>query len=558
MADYKVIHRAEGAEIPWEPGCPVALTAVQVSRNTETSEAWLQAKARNVSDAEAGSVYADLSLEYADGTGETIPAEFLDADVPAGAERPLKPRRLPRGDVQSCSLTVRRVEGPDGTWESTGEASPLPSPEKLSLSPRAFSQRVRAIGANAGDSVLHGKVQDHDGWWACACGQVNVRRESCCSCGNPKERLMANEDEAALLADADEHDDAVLAEAKKLQDQGSVPSLTAAIEKYEALGDYKGANEFAAQCNEKLSGLKEVQATHRKTITRRALIGCAGLATVAGGVALFTNVIEPAWKRQQAEKALAAGNFEEAESLYLEIDDLVGYNKALNMQKEAENLQIEAEGDAALASGDYATAVDKYVDAGKNDKANEARYAYVLQNRSANDRTTFTYLSVLKDAAYEDSVAIYDELFAWSFDIGFAVVYAADTHGFPDRFLFADGFKWPLEWMDVDTWERGGKDQMVFLLIKANSGPFDASEKIVFKVRKRKASYSITNTPISDAGEWGDWKSEHISDITVQGGIHAKYLGSDPLYDAFSVKLISDWISLRKDAFTSERTIEAV
>ena len=302
MADYKIIHRAEGAEIPWEPGCPVALTAVQVSRNTETSEAWLQAKARNVSDVEAGSVYADLSLEYADGTGETIPAEFLDADVPAGAERPLKPRRLPRGDVQSCSLTVRRVEGPNCTWESTGEASPLPSPEKLSLSPRALSQRARAIGANAGDSVLHGKVQDHDVWWACACGQVNVRRSSCCSCGNPKELLMANEDEAALLADADEREEETFAEAVELKERGTIESLGKAANKLRSIGDHEGAAELLAQCEGKLSELRGARKKRRKRIA--AIVSAVAAVSIIAAV-VVTQVIVPAQEQTVEEARIA-------------------------------------------------------------------------------------------------------------------------------------------------------------------------------------------------------------------------------------------------------------
>ena len=303
MADYKVIHRAEGAEIPWEPGCPVALTAVQVSRNTETSEAWLQAKARSVSDVEAGSVYADLSLEYANGTAETLAAEFLDADVPAGAEQPLKPRKLPRGDVQSCSLTVKRVEGPNGTWESTGEASPLPSPEKLSLSPRAFSQRARAIGANAGDSVLHGKVQDHDGWWACACGQVNVQRGSCCSCGNPKERLMANEDEAALLAEAGKREEDTLAEAVELKERGTIDGLEKATDKLKSLENSETAAKLLTECENRLSELKSARKKHRTRIA--AIVSAVAAASIAAAV-VVTQVVIPA-QEKAAEEARITG-----------------------------------------------------------------------------------------------------------------------------------------------------------------------------------------------------------------------------------------------------------
>lgn len=146
MADYKVIHKTQGAGIPWEPGCPVMITALQVSRNTETSECWLQAKVRNVSGAGATSIYATASLTYADGSSEELPVEFLDADVAAGREQNLKPRKLSRGDVQTCALTVTQVEASDETWRSTCNAKPLPVQERLTLSPRAAAQRALSLG----------------------------------------------------------------------------------------------------------------------------------------------------------------------------------------------------------------------------------------------------------------------------------------------------------------------------------------------------------------------------------------------------------------------------
>ncbi len=541
MADYKVIHRAEGAEIPWEPGCPVALTAMQVSRNTETSECWLQAKARNVSGADASSIYAVARLEYADGTSEELPVEYLDADVAAGSEQSLKPRRLPRGDVRSCELVVTRVEVQGEIWESVGAASPLPAREKLALPARAAEQRAINLGIGPGDPAAGGKVRDHGGWWACACGQVNVRRESCCSCGCRKSLLTANEDEAALLADADKRCEAVLAEAKKLQDQGSIPSLTAAIEKYDSLGDYGEANEFAAQCNEKLSELKEIQTTRRKTITRRALIGCAGLAAAAGGVTLFTNVIEPAQKRRRAGEAIAAGNFEEAEALYLEIGDDDGYNQALN-------LQSEAEGDAALAGGDYATAVDMYVSAGRDDKANEARYAYVSENRNATDELTFTYLCALKESAYEDSATIYDELYAWRFD--FAIV--IDTMSNIEPLAKFDGEhtlagKWLGVWpdSDVESWERdvssGATEKEVVLLVKATSGPPDGSKcTLRYSRRQRYGGHNFAGIAEDKAGDWCESAWDLPDFITADGAPYFILATRDHLYDAVAVAVESE------------------
>ncbi len=257
MADYKVVYRASDAEIPWEPGCPVALTAVQVSRNTETSEAWLQAKARNVSAASVASVYADLRVEYADGAAEEMPVEYLDADIDAGAELALKPRRLPRGDVASCALTIKRVDAGDVTWASAGGPEPMPKRETLPLSPRAAEQRARNLGTDKASPAATGKVRDHGGWWVCACGQVNVGRDSCWSCAFPKNGLLANEDEAALLADADKYEKELFDKAVELQSQGTVASLTEAIDKFNSLGNYQDAAERLATSSKMLGEMKK-------------------------------------------------------------------------------------------------------------------------------------------------------------------------------------------------------------------------------------------------------------------------------------------------------------
>ena len=46
-------------------------------------------------------------------------------------------------------------------------------------------------------------------------------------------------------------------------------------------------------------------------------------------------------------------------------------------------------------------------------KLNEAKYQYVLAHKYKNNPTTYKYLKSLKKVKYEDSVKLYDELFAW-------------------------------------------------------------------------------------------------------------------------------------------------
>lgn len=372
MADYKVIHKAQGEGIPWEPGCPVMITALQVSRNTETSECWLQAKVRNVSDAGAASIYATASLIYADGSSEELPVEFLDAGVAASCEQNLKPRKLPRGDVQTCALAVTRVETSDETWGSTGDAKPLPAQERLTLSPRAAAQRALSLGIDLRHPAARGKIQDHGDWWVCACGQVNVGRLSCCACDLPKAALAANEDETALLVDADKHDDETYAEAVKLQEQGTVDSLAKAIEKFEFLGDRDDCAERAAECGERLSALKS--ADRKKRTKLRAAIS-AGVAAVIAVAIVITQIVIPARERA------------------------------------AEQARIEAERAAEQARA-------------------EAEYQYVTEHLSNSDETTYEYLCELKELGYRDAADIYESLYEWHFELVATTKEAYEANGF--------------------------------------------------------------------------------------------------------------------------------
>lgn len=555
MADYKVIHKAQGAEIAWEPGCPVVVTALQVSRSTRTSECWLQAKARNVSGADAASIFAAASITYADGSSEELPVEFLDADVAAGSEQNLRPRSLPRGDVRTCTLAVTRVEAQGETWESAGEALPLPKREKLALSARAAAQRAINLGIGPETPAVRGKVRDHGDWWACACGQVNVRRDSCCECCLAKAALVANEDEAALLADADERDDEIYAEAVRLQELGTVESLAKAIEKFESLGTHKGANELIAQCEEKITELKSIKVARRKALTRRSLIGIAGIAVAAGGIALFVNVIEPSQKRQKAEQALASGNFKKAEDLYLEIGDDEAYRHAFAIHS-------ETDGDTALANGDYATAVDKYVDAGANDKADKARYAYVTENRNATDELTFTYLGILKGNAYKDSAAIYDELFGWSFEFAFVFIDWSNHDDVAKCEVFDTALagKWLGDWPDSDvaSWERVigfNKHKSCLLLFRAIAGPPDGSKcSLRVNTKERYAEHWNTSSKYrtEKPGEW-DEHDQYISNyVAADGTPYFVSIGSDSLYDAFSVTVEDE-----DGTLLFEKTLEA-
>lgn len=76
MANFKVVFRSDnqGADTSpgWEPGCPLLVNAVQVSRNTDTGQCYLQLKLSNISGATVDSFKLQADVSYVDGASETV------------------------------------------------------------------------------------------------------------------------------------------------------------------------------------------------------------------------------------------------------------------------------------------------------------------------------------------------------------------------------------------------------------------------------------------------------------------------------------------------------
>ena len=180
MSKYKVAFKADrdtagSYALDWEPECPVQITAVQISRNVESSATFLQVKVRNVSSECISSIVVELEARLLTGETERTSLEYLDVDIAAAAEVTLKPRQLAHANVTACKLTVKRTNDSKETWQSTGFAKPIPAHKELQLSRRAFEQRARALEVKVDDRTIKGAVQDHETWWVCACGQINVK-----------------------------------------------------------------------------------------------------------------------------------------------------------------------------------------------------------------------------------------------------------------------------------------------------------------------------------------------------------------------------------------------
>lgn len=221
MANFKVIFRADsdGAErrTGWEPGCPVLIKAIQVARDTQTGDAYLQLKVWNLTDQIVGSFTLQAEVTYQDGTSETIEVNPLDADIaPRHDYKPL-PVHLANGSIADVSARVLAATYGNASWHSEQPATPLPQGAPLNLEQGLLIERrelLVSLGKPADKYAT--SVLCEGAWWICPCGTPNVDRTHCLACGMPLDTLEKLEDEDFLRGKVRERKQAVKRKRRKI------------------------------------------------------------------------------------------------------------------------------------------------------------------------------------------------------------------------------------------------------------------------------------------------------------------------------------------------------
>ena len=216
MANFKIIFKVEqdwGKEelpIPWAEGCPLAVEKMQISRNTETGEAYFQAKLKNISDREVLSYRANFSCSFEEGEDEEKPVAKLDADIAAAGIAEISPIKLSRSDATKASLTITEVKTAAGVWESTNEITRFPHVDDLHFGEEAGKERIlqlRKTGCAVFPGIEKHQCEIHDSWWRCACGCINVGYSRCRFCNLDPEIEESLRDEDKLTKQARERKD---------------------------------------------------------------------------------------------------------------------------------------------------------------------------------------------------------------------------------------------------------------------------------------------------------------------------------------------------------------
>ena len=190
MGEFKVIYRIDSTDetpdITWEEGCPLLLDALQISRNTDTGEAFLQSRFLNISGQKIDSFKVEFTVCYGDGSEEVLCLNPLDADVFSGMTYSAKPAALSAGDAIAAKAKIESVSLDSERWVSHQPLSKVRKPRVLSLSSTALEERVselRELGCKDSHKASLYPIERNDGWTLCPCGQVNVGTKRCVSCG---------------------------------------------------------------------------------------------------------------------------------------------------------------------------------------------------------------------------------------------------------------------------------------------------------------------------------------------------------------------------------------
>lgn len=414
MSDFKVVYRADDTgetnRAPqWEPGCPVLVTAVQVSRHTITSNTYLQVRIDNLCDRAIETVCGSATLTYNDGSQETVEFERLDVDLAPRDSQALQAVVLPRPDAKSAQVVITHVAGDTMQWESSARPIDPPQSKPLNFGAKAAQERNRRLEeAGFSPEFLDGALEIHDGWWLCSCGRPNVNRTTCCGCGCEKQLLVELNDEAALDASIDAQRSQAYDQATALlTEEPSITTLSRACQLLEKAVPWEDSVALLETCTNQLDELK---ARRNGRVKKKALIIGGSIAVVAVVVLLLVFLVFPMLKYNDAMSKADASDFDGSIAA---LQELGSFNGADSMIPQIEERQRQARYDAAeeaMDNGDHETAIAKFEEIGDDQQAKNAKLEYARTHLDASDKATVRYLDELAEANYKDAKDLYLEL----------------------------------------------------------------------------------------------------------------------------------------------------
>jgi tetratricopeptide (TPR) repeat protein len=464
----------------YTPGSPVIIEAGALLKDNQLNRVLAQIKLKSISPKEIKAVKVRISPLDVTGValGQAVDHAYLDLTVcqddSFGQQSPVV---MQNADTRGFTVAVTEVVFADNTiWNGSGAWNTLTEPTPVeSVYPDAIIQDQFHIEMGQVCACMPTDTQD---LWYCACGALNHQTEQTChACGRDHRELVAlvssltaeklqaayeaqqeREAQERAAAQAEAERKAAIAKreaAKRRRKNRKVAAIVAviavvvvagylatanfviphvnnqraytsaeallnegnyeeAIKAFTALGDYKDSTQRIAEANEL-----------RNEATEREL---------AAQYAEAETLLEAGEYDAAIEAFKALGEYEDSSDRIDEVYYLSGKNSMqdtdylsayqsfsnANFYQDSEVLMIdcaEALGAEAYSDGSYQDAVEWYEKAEDIDSANDAKYNFIQENRNNTNKFTYDYLCDLTEIEYEDSQAIYDDLYTVRVDV---------------------------------------------------------------------------------------------------------------------------------------------
>lgn len=248
------------------------MLAIQVARDTETGACFLQTKLVNATSQAISRIEFVVELTGEDGKTESVDFALLDADLPGGEILRPQAKKIELSVIADAKATVTRVDDRRGF----DTAIELDSPKPFTLDENEESERiVLLLEMEAQPDKCTGAHVDHDGWWQCGCGAINITRKNCWDCGAEHEKL--NDLESASYLEASRKD-RLYRTSEEMLETHNISLLQQAKENFEELAGlgYKDSAERvieAGQC---------IATAHQKKKKQLKYAAIVGVIAVVG------------------------------------------------------------------------------------------------------------------------------------------------------------------------------------------------------------------------------------------------------------------------------------
>lgn len=268
------------------PGAPIIIEAGALLKDNQTGKIIAQLKFKNISPNSIRALTVKISAT--DVTGAEVAGvdnfQYLDLNVSRDGEFGQQtPIVLPDATARSFTCQcLSAVLGDKTIWNCTENTKWVPLPKPCALASKMGTPLAEQYKRDTMPKAQYVPVE-HDGLWSCACGAMNHANEQVChSCHGSKAALFGALNIEKLQANKKKHDDVIAAE-------------KAAVAEAE-----------------------KIRAAKTKKI---AIIVAVALVLLIGISVLTSKVIMPAVKYNQAISWMDEGKYEDAQEIFLELED---------------------------------------------------------------------------------------------------------------------------------------------------------------------------------------------------------------------------------------------